>query len=51
MPFAIPANPALFGTQLFCQSIWLDPLAQNQFFGPGLGLLTSNAVKLKVGGF
>jgi hypothetical protein len=47
----IPLNPALYGSLLFAQSIWLDPLAQNQFFGPGLGLLTSNAVKLKVGGF
>lgn len=51
VPFAIPANPVLFGMQLFCQSIWLDPLAQNQFFGPGLGLLSSNAVKLVIGGF
>jgi len=51
VPFPIPPNPGLFGTELFCQSVWLDPLAQNQFFGPTLGLLTSNALKLKVGGF
>jgi hypothetical protein len=51
VPFAIPPNPVFYGTQLFSQAIWLDPLAQNQFFGPGLGLLSSNAVKLKIGGF
>jgi hypothetical protein len=47
----VPLDPLLFGTTLYCQSIWVDPLGQNSFFGPGLGMLTSNALRLKIGGF
>lgn len=52
VPLAIPlAAPALIGVNVYAQSMWVDPLGQNAFFGPGLGLLTSNAQKLKVGMF
>jgi hypothetical protein len=47
MTFAlpIPMSLPLLGANLFGQSVWLDP-AQN----PG-GLITSNAMRLQVGGF
>jgi hypothetical protein len=46
VPFAIPAGPpAIIGLSFFCQSAWLDA-AQN--LG---GLITSNALRLKVGAF
>lgn len=52
VPFTIPASPPSFiGQSFYCQSIWVDPLAQNQFFDPLNGLLTSNAVRLKLGAF
>lgn len=39
----IPNNTGLLTAQLFCQSIWLDPLAN------GFGALTSNGVELVLG--
>jgi hypothetical protein len=52
VPFAIPAGPvSLVGQSFYAQSIWVDPLGQNSFFSPGVGMLTSNAVRLKIGAF
>lgn len=49
--FPIPNVVTLVGQSFYCQSVWVDPLGQNSFFGPGQGLLTSNAVRLKIGAF
>ena len=46
VPFPIPAGPpSILGLSFFCQSAWLDS-TQN-----AAGLLTSNALRLKVGSF
>ncbi len=52
IPFMIPPTPlSLVGQSFYCQSIWIDQLGQNNFFGPGSGMLTSNALRLKLGVF